>query len=310
VLAGRHEHAHPAVDVDALGATLFRVVAPPPEDRVVHNPARRNRLARAPPAWAILRIDMHVGSARVGHQHEGVVRGEAHAVGIRHAGQDAGRLGVQIELRRVLEQQHAVGAVVADGDPAVVPIDGHPVRDLQPLAEQDLVALDNEGIARHQDMPGNVVRVVVADEQLVALPVHPGHGHRARRMQPLVAPHRFQRGHHAVSVAGPARGQLQHAHAAAAIGDDERLLIDERDAVRLTQAGGRQFHPIGEAHPGAHRGRGNLDVEEQDPVAGESGHREPTTAGRQFQVFGATQAGEHLPHFRRSREFKTHGRAR
>ena len=50
-----------------------------------------------------------------------------------------------------------------------------------------------------------------------------------------------------------------------------------------------------------------LDVENHDPVAGESGKREPAAAGGEMNVFRAPQAVEDISHFRRSGEFETHG---
>ena len=68
--------------------------------------------------------------------------------------------------------------------------------------------------------------------------------------------------------------------------------------MRLTQARRRDLQAIGQGHPRAHPANDDLDVEDHDPVVREPGHREPSTAGRELQVFRATEAGEGLRHFR------------
>ena len=176
-LRGDHQDIGARVDVEPLGSAFLEIVPSPPEHRVIHDPHGGDRMAHAPPLVGVLRVDMQVGRSGVGDEEMATICAEAQTMRIVDAAQYAIRLGVRVQGRRILIQQHVVGGVVAHGNPPPIRTHAHAIRDVEVFLQQDLTVSDRTTRVAIQQMPGDGMSAVVADQNLTPVFLDAGDYH-------------------------------------------------------------------------------------------------------------------------------------
>lgn len=171
-LASDHQQLAAGVDVQPLGAALLRVVAPLQKGLLAHHDERKALVLLAAPIAVRGVIGNHMRAAGVGDEQAPAVGRKTQAVRIADAmeGADGGR--VPAESLAIVENEDGVGVVVADGDPSLVGTEGNAVWYVEPAVEKYPVA--NRRASEPDDVPGDAMPVVVADEDLAFPGVGPG----------------------------------------------------------------------------------------------------------------------------------------
>ncbi len=118
-------------------------------------------MAHAAPLVGARRVDVQVWRSGVGDEVMTTICAEAHGV-------------------RVVD---VVGGVVAHRDPPPIRAHAHAIRDVEVPLQQDLAASERPGRVAIEQMPGDGVAAVVADQDLTRIVVDAGDRHRARRIQ-------------------------------------------------------------------------------------------------------------------------------
>ena len=238
VLAGDGHHAGRPVEVEALRTALLGVVAAPLEGLAVHDLQRGDRVVVAAPVATLRGEDVDAGRAGVGDDEVGPVLREPQPMRVGHAAQLGARLGIRGEVGRAPEEQDAVGVVVADGEPATVPAHADAVRDVQPCGEEDLAAQHAAPVTAVHQVPRDVVGVVVADHDLVHAGRERPSLHRAGGGDAVgdALTDRRDRFDLQLPQATGGRGQGEDGSFPSAVRDDQRAIVEEAEAVRLTQA--------------------------------------------------------------------------
>ena len=238
VLARDGQQAGRPVDVEALRTALLRVVATTLEGLAVHDLEGGDRVVVAAPVAALRGVHVDARRACVGdHEVAPVVR-EPQAVRVGDAAQLAARLRVRGEVGRAAEEQDAVGVVVADGEPATVPAHADPVRDVQPLGEEDLAVEDAVAAAIVHEVSRDGVGVVVADHDLVQGGRQRPGLDRARGGHTVTdaCPDRRHRFDLQLPEAADRRRQGEDGRFPGAVRHDQGAVVEEAEAVRLAQA--------------------------------------------------------------------------
>ena len=81
-LRGDHQDIGARVDVEPFGSAFLRVLPPPLEYRVVHDPHGGDRMAHAAPLVGVLRVDIQVGRSGVGDEEVATIGAEAQTMRI------------------------------------------------------------------------------------------------------------------------------------------------------------------------------------------------------------------------------------
>ena len=95
-------------------------------------------MAHAAPLVEIPRVDTQVGRSGVGEEEMATIRAEAQTMRINNSAQYAIRLGVRVQGRRILIQQHVVRGVVTHSNPSPIRTHAHAIRDVEEFVQQDL----------------------------------------------------------------------------------------------------------------------------------------------------------------------------
>ena len=249
-----------------------------------------DRIAAAAPGGAVLAIDVDVARGGVGDEDELAVEREADAVRAQDVAQDAVGLGVRTEAATAVVEQHAVGVVIADRDPARIGAEADAVGNVEAASEQGLVGRRGEVAARIEDVTRHRMDVVVADEQLDravgdgAGGDRPGGDDGTRRSAADRSSRRCPGGGR-----GAGGGHVEHLDRSLAIGDDQRVLVEKAEAVRPVERRRLDLDGAVERHPRPVRITRDGDVEDGDPVGVEGGDGEAAIARRELHVLGPAE---------------------
>jgi hypothetical protein len=236
---------------------------------------------------------VHVRPAGVGDEQVPVVGTEAHSVRVADAAKNRDRIGV-VAGARVGVDEDAVRDVVAGGEPAAVPAEREPVREVESLSRDDL------GGTQRPTGPDRVPRdhagPVVAHEHPAARRIVRIDQHRPGAVGSLRVGTELL--HPRDAVGRPGGRQPEHGDTAGAVADNKRLLVEKVEPVRLGERGRRELLEPRDGHLGPGGRRGDLDVGDGDPLVVEGGDRQPPPAGREPHVLRPPERLERRPYVR------------
>ena len=270
----------------------MRAVAAPEKRLVVHHPDGQGRIRGASPLPVGRGEDVDVWCARVRDEQDAVAVREAEAVRVPRAAEHAD--GIRVPGAREVVDEHGVCVVAAHGEPPTVGARREPVGQVESRVGDDNAPREltvGEAVAGHGVAP------VVADQKLVVAPAE-----RARRDRSG----RGDAGEHVERLDVSTRGR-EDGDVARAVRDGERLVVEEVDAVRLVERGGRQLREGGQGDAGS---RSDLDLGQADASARVAGERESPPARGEAHVLRAPHRGERVANVARRFEAGLHARER